>query len=226
MVNEAIVQVPSHLQTIVVTDNTIEKLTLNSDIINSVEIISASPTEFDRISSQKTPQQVLAVIDQGFINDQNRVLSCDLILALDRIQDPGNLGTIIRLANWFGASQIYCSPDTVDCFNAKVVQASMGAILRVSIKYEKLPERLALLRDQLNYTIYGTSLAGNNVYEIKLKMPAVVVLGNESSGVSEALLNLSDNNLFIPEFSMQPSKSESLNVSIAAAIICSEFRRR
>jgi TrmH family RNA methyltransferase len=147
-----------------------------------------------------------------------------LILVLDTIRDPGKLGTIIRLADWFGIGNIFCSDETVECFNPKVVQATMGAILRVNIHYTSLKELLLNLRSA-GYTIYGSTLNGENIYTKRLKTPAAIILGNETRGISPDLIPMIEECILIPNFSTSVNRSESLNVSIAAAIICSEFSR-
>ena len=149
----------------------------------------------------------------------------NLILVLDQIQDPGNLGTIIRLASWFGIEYIVCSPDTVDCYNPKVVQATMGAIAHVKVLYTDLSLFLneSILKGR---TIYGTFLDGDNIYGSELKENGIIILGNEGNGISKEIEKIVTNRLFIPSYQSSARNVESLNVSIAAAIVCSEFRRK
>jgi TrmH family RNA methyltransferase len=144
-------------------------------------------------------------------------------LALDRVQNPGNLGTIIRLADWFGISDIICSEDTADCFNPKVVQATMGAILRVHVHYINLA---AWLKNQHDTKIYGTFLEGENIYSAQLDKSGVIVMGNEGQGISAEVAATVSHKLLIPPYPADRSGSESLNVAVATAVICSEFRRR
>ncbi len=147
-----------------------------------------------------------------------------LLLALDGVQDPGNLGTIIRIADWFGIKQIVCSKDTADAYNPKTVQATMGSLVRINIIYvESLAEWLGSLPE--GTPIYGTLLDGENIYEQKLSQEGVIVMGNEGNGISEEVRKLVTHKLLIPSFS-DGDTAESLNVAIATAITCSEFRRQ
>jgi TrmH family RNA methyltransferase len=147
----------------------------------------------------------------------------NLVLALDRVQNPGNLGTIIRLADWFGISDIVCSEDTADCFNPKVVQATMGAILRVRVHYTNLAKWLG---EQRGVKVYGTFLEGENIYSMALDKNGVIVMGNEGQGVSSEVAAKVSHKLLIPPYPADRCGSESLNVAVATAVICSEFRRR
>lgn len=147
-----------------------------------------------------------------------------LTLALDDIQNPGNLGTIIRLADWFGIEEIYCSEKCADIYNPKVVQATMGSLGHVNVYYTNLKKLLQTLPE--NYPIYGTFLEGDNIYEQKLTKNGVVIMGNEGHGISDDIKNLVNAKLFIPNYPHDRQLGESLNVAIATAIICSEFRRR
>lgn len=146
----------------------------------------------------------------------------NLILALDRIQDPGNMGTILRTADWMGIDTIVASTDTVDIFNPKTVQASMGAIARVKVVYTSLPDFLSGLGDM---PVYGTFLDGDNIYRAPLSRGGVVVMGNEGSGISESVERLINRRLFIPPWG-DSCVSESLNVGSATAIVLSQFRQR
>ena len=148
-----------------------------------------------------------------------------LSLALDGVQNPGNLGTIIRLADWFGISDIYCSADTADCYNPKVVQATMGAILRVKVHYLQLADFLK--KTAANKTpVYGTMLDGVNIYQSELTPAGVIVMGNEGKGVSDECARSFTHRLLIPSYPPERQGSESLNVAMATGIVCSEFRRR
>ena len=148
----------------------------------------------------------------------------ELSLALDGVQDPGNLGTIIRIADWFGIKHIFCSMDTADCWNPKVVQATMGSIARVTMHYLDLGRLIDLLPK--SYPIYGTLLDGNDIYAEKLSAAGLIVMGNEGNGISAAIRERINRRLLIPNFSTEATHAESLNVAIATAIVCSEFRRR
>ena len=146
-----------------------------------------------------------------------------LVLALDGVQDPGNLGTIIRLADWFGVSQIICSTDCVDVYNPKVVQATMGAVFRMPVRYVDLPE---FLKKTNGCVTFAADMAGENVYEAELPQNAVLVMGNEGNGISDEVAQLVNRTIHIPSFNTTGKTSESLNVAVATAILCSEFKRR
>lgn len=148
----------------------------------------------------------------------------ELALALDGVQDPGNLGTIIRVADWFGVERIFCSMDTADCWNPKVVQATMGSIARVKMYYLNLNELINSL--PTGYPIYGTLLDGEDIYEEKLSANGLIVMGNEGNGISAAIRQWVNRKLLIPNFSVGTTRAESLNVAIATAVVCSEFKRR
>lgn len=148
----------------------------------------------------------------------------DLYLALDGVQDPGNLGTIIRIADWFGIRTIYCSMDTADCWNPKVVQATMGSLARVHIYYTDLVRLLANL--DADYPIYGTLLDGNDLYASDLSNHGIIIMGNEGNGISPAISERITHRLLIPSYPKGVPTAESLNVAIATAITCAEFRRR
>ena len=186
---------------------------------HSIQIVSQD--ELCKISFLQHPQQVLGVFR---IPSQNSKLPSPdgrLSLALDGIQDPGNLGTIIRIAVWFGISTIYCSEDTADAWNPKVVQATMGSIARVNIVYTSLQEII----QQASVPVYGTLLDGNDIYQQPLSKEGIIVMGNEGNGISPEIRQMITRKLLIPSFH-QGDTAESLNVAIATAITCSEFRRR
>ncbi len=179
--------------------------------------------ELQRISFLQHPQEILAVFHiptQMSITPNNESLA----LALDGVQDPGNLGTIIRIADWFGISTLYCSPDTVDVYNPKVVQATMGSLAHVPIIYGDL----STLFDSLpsDYPIYGTLLDGNDIYQQELTPYGIIIMGNEGNGISHNVRRMVNRKLLIPNFNNNNETAESLNVAIATAITCSEFRRR
>lgn len=180
-----------------------------------------SESELSRISALTSPNQVLGVFEIPETKLNKESLKDKLILALDDIRDPGNLGTIIRIADWFGVETIICSENSVDLFNPKVVQATMGSIARVKVYYEELEGVLKELGRSM--PVYGSSMAGQNIYEQELSFNGVILIGNESQGVSENLLKLASQKIAIPRFS---EGAESLNAAVATAIICSEFRRR
>ncbi len=145
----------------------------------------------------------------------------DLTLMLDGIQDPGNLGTIIRIADWFGIRQVICSPDTADAYSPKVVQATMGSIARVTLSYQPLQPLLESL--PTNFPVYGTLLDGNNIYRQQLTNHGIIIMGNEGNGISAPIRQLITHRILIPSFGN--AGAESLNVAVATAITCSEFRR-
>ncbi len=196
---------------------------LSAHEVKATEIIEVSETEIKSISAQKTPQPVVAIFEQPAFEIDYKEIENGLTLALDTVQDPGNLGTIIRLADWFGIRNIICSVGTADVFNPKTVQATMGAVGRVKIHYVDLPKFLSSIKD--NIPVFGTFLDGENVYQKQLPKKGIVVMGNEGNGISSEVSKLITERLLIPNFSVGKETSESLNVAIATAIICSEFRR-
>ncbi|WP_424036808.1 RNA methyltransferase, partial [Prevotella histicola] len=147
-----------------------------------------------------------------------------LVLALDGVQDPGNLGTIIRIADWFGIEDILCSHDTVDCWNPKVVQATMGSIARIKLHYTDLIKMVDDLPS--DYPVYATLLDGNNIYDQPLSHYGMIIMGNEGNGISPELRKRINRKLFIPNYPQERETAESLNVAIATSIVCAEFRRR
>lgn len=189
------------------------------------ETVCVSEEELQRISFLQTPQQVLAVFDiPECPKDATFNAGHGLALALDGVQNPGNLGTIIRIADWFGIEDIYCSHDTADAYNPKVVQATMGSIARVNMIYTDLESLLSSLPHDI--PVYGTLLDGNDIYSSSLTENGIIVMGNEGNGISERIRKLVNKRLLIPNFSSSADRAESLNVAIATAITCSEFRRR
>lgn len=179
--------------------------------------------ELRRISFLQHPQQVLALFPLPSVNSLPSSVNSELSLALDGVQDPGNLGTIIRIADWFGISTIICSEDTVDAWNPKVVQATMGSIARVNIIYINLSDFLDSL--PADFPVYGTFLDGENIYTQELTHEGLIIMGNEGNGISDAVRAKVNRRLLIPDFH-QGETADSLNVAIATAITCSEFRRR
>jgi RNA methyltransferase, TrmH family len=188
----------------------------------AVEIAEASREEIRKASLLKNPQEVLAVFEIPNHRLHPEQLKGNLCLVLDNIQDPGNLGTILRIADWFGIYDIICSIGTVDAFQPKTVQATMGAIGRIRIYYTEL----AYFLKSVDMPVYGTFLKGDVLYESPLTQEGFIVMGNEGNGVSDAVAALVTYKLYIPDYPMGKAGSESLNVSVATAIVCSEFRRR
>lgn len=187
------------------------------------EIIEVNKPEIDRVSSQKSPQQAIAVFSQPKFELVQPDPRQQLILALDGIQDPGNMGTIIRLADWYGIENIVCSVDTVDVYNPKVVQATMGALARVKVHYTQLD---VWLGDQDGIPVYGTFLEGRNIYDSQISENGIIVMGNEGNGIRPEIERLVTSKLYIPNYPAGRITTESLNVGVATAIVCSEFRRR
>lgn len=197
-------------------------LTENKDLTKGIQCHEVSQIELEKISNLTTPDKVLTVLKQRE-NSQPKDVSKELTLVLDRIKNPGNLGTIIRLALWFGVKNIICSNQTVDHYNPKVIQASMGAIFYANICYCNIEEFFNGLPQKLD--IYATVVKdGKNIYEKRLNPHGIVVIGNESCGVSEEILQKVNHKITIPSFGNK-NEVESLNVSMATAIILSEFRR-
>jgi TrmH family RNA methyltransferase len=189
------------------------------------EVIECSQEELKKASLLKTPQQAMAVVEIPTHKLTTAQLADEFSLALDFVQDPGNLGTIIRIADWFGIKQVLCSENSVDCYNPKVIQASMGAIFRVQVHYLDL-EKLANEAHQSHLPVYGTFLEGENIYTSNLSSHGILVMGNEGNGISPALATKIRHKIHIPSFAGGTKGSESLNVATATAICCSEFKRR
>ena len=193
------------------------------------EVIEVTDEELKKVSFLQHPQQVLAVFrqDQATAIDSfgfSGIDTTELSLALDGVQDPGNLGTIIRIADWFGITHIYCSQDTADVYNPKVVQATMCSIARVKVEYGNL---LGLVESlSADVPVYGTLLDGENIYQQPLENRGLIVMGNEGKGISPALAQKVNRRLLIPNFPEGRPTADSLNVAIATAITCAEFRRQ
>ena len=202
-----------------------EWLSANKSVLHSIPYIEATNEALQSISTLTTAQSVICVVEIPNHKPDIENLSNQLILALDKIQDPGNMGTIIRLANWFGITQILCSSDCVDVYNPKVVQSAMGALCKTDLYSCDLETALETYKKNHTTPIYGAFLEGENIYEMKLTSQGVIVLGNEGNGISETIEKLITTKITIPSFNNN-SVIESLNVSTAAAIICSEFRRQ
>ncbi len=188
------------------------------------EIDTVSPDELRRVSFLQHPQEVLAVFRKPeVVTVSSKIAGERLCLALDGVQDPGNVGTIIRIADWFGITDIFCSVDTADAYGPKVVQATMGALARVHIYNVDLKE---LMAQNPAVPVYGTFLDGTDIYETPLEQRGIIVMGSEGGGISEAVASGVSKRLYVPSFPAGRATSESLNVAVATAIVCSEFRRR
>lgn len=213
----------------------IEELCRSFELVLRVNSSNASATEIAQMSGLRTPQGEIAVFKKRAPEEANAVpYSEQLVLALDDIQDPGNLGTIIRTCDWYGIEDIYCSLHTADCYNPKVVQATMGALARVRVHYVDLPQWLAESpcgreSEAPSSPIYGTLLDGRNMYKeeaIPNKAQGIIIMGNEGNGISDSVRSFITHPLYIPSYKRSGCEVvESLNVSIATAIILAEFRR-
>ncbi len=192
--------------------------------LNGVQIDFVTADDLRKVSSLEAPQQVLAVLKQPVWQLDSNIASKELCLALDEVQNPGNLGTIIRLAAWFGIEHLFCSKGCADVYNSKTVQATMGGLAHVKVHYVDLVEIIGNLPD--GTPVYGTFLDGDNLYGKQLEQRGLIVMGNEGRGVSKEVENLVTEKLFIPNYPAERESTESLNVAIATAIVCAEFRRR
>lgn len=198
-----------------------ELITYKSDL--KIEIIDKE--ELARISFLKTTPDIVAVLLTPKYELDWDEIQHGLSLVLDEIQDPGNLGTIVRLADWFGIRNIICSEACADLYNPKVIQSTMGAFARVKVHYVALPVFLHEAK-QLNIPVYGTFMEGENLYQCALTVNGLIVMGNEGNGISENTATYVSRKLNIPSYPPGVVTSESLNVAIATSVICSEFRRR
>jgi len=184
-----------------------------------LEIIAINPDELQKISTLQTPNQVLAIVKTPTEFSWKIDFSADLSLYLDGIQDPGNLGTILRIADWFGVLQVFLSPDCVEVYNPKVIQATMGSFLRVKTAVVELPELKAQIPE---LQTYGALLDGENVFSIQPKAPALLIIGNEGKGIREEYISLIDQAISIPRHT--EGGAESLNAAVATGIICAAMR--
>ncbi|AUC22031.1 RNA methyltransferase [Polaribacter sejongensis] len=198
------------LETLFCTDD------FSSDVLEE-KIVRVSEADLKKISNLKTPNKALGIFK---IPDEKPNSNNGLTVALDAINDPGNLGTIIRLCDWFGVAELICSKDTVDCYNQKVVQASMGSLTRISIRYVDLTEYLS----ETQKPTFIADMDGKNVYKTSLPKEGVLIMGNEANGVSDTIKKLITHKISIPRFG-DIQETESLNVATATAILLSEFKR-
>lgn len=210
-------------ETVYALDSWIENLAPEICASLGNRLIRISEKELERISSLKQPNKVLAVVNIPPKKTEDIVMK-DLILAFEDISDPGNLGSIIRIADWFGIRQIICSVHSVDCYNPKTIQATMGSVFRVLVFYTDLKEWIK--HHASKASIYSTHLNGKSVYTTEKKTPAVLIFGNESRGVSDELNALTHHQIAIPPFNKtEEHGAESLNIAMSAAIFCNEWRR-
>lgn len=191
--------------------------TYDFSVNEEINVVKVSESELKKISNLKTPNKVVGLF---YIPEQVLPSANTFTLALDDVNDPGNLGTIIRLCDWFGVEQLVCSKNTVDCYNAKVVQASMGSLTRISVKYVDLVTFLS----KAELPVFTADMKGENIYNTNLPKEAILVMGNEANGISNAVRELISNQLTIPRFG-KIQETESLNVATATAIMLSEFKR-
>lgn len=203
--------------------------TLPLHILAKVEnVVEVGQQDLERLSLLKTPRAVLAVFSIPQYVHQNDLASLrhfagqDLCLALDGVQDPGNVGTIVRAADWFGIEHIFASFDTADVYAPKVVQATMGAVGRVKVHYISLPDLLAGIEPDV--PVYGTFLDGKSIFSQTLEPKGIIVMGNEGNGICDTVAQFTTHRLHIPHYPPNRSTSESLNVAVATAIVCSAFR--
>lgn len=210
----------------------VEELYATSDFLlqnqSSVQhaklVVEVGKEAIRKASLLQNPQNSLAICRLPAEKETPKYLNDNLSIYLDEIQDPGNLGTIIRLCDWFGVDQLFCSPDSADAFNPKTIQASMGSFCRVQLVVVGFNELAEIA--QLSHTpIYGAYLEGNNIYSETLPTKALMVVGNEGNGINALWESKIDRKIYIPSFSANAQNAESLNVSMATAIICSEFKR-
>lgn len=197
---------------------------LPTSLKKKFEISAVNEKDLERISHLKTPNKAIALAK---LPDEQlpQCLPQGLSIALENVQDPGNLGTIIRTSAWFGIKNVFCSSETVDVFNPKVIQSTMGAVFKVNVHYCNLYD-LAQSAKECRINLFGTKLDGINMYDTDLPTNAIIFMGNESKGMSYGLSALMDKNIKIPSYAPPSSDMESLNVSIATAIVCAEFKRR
>ena len=224
-------------------DKCVEELQKGFELVSLYrEGENASRVEIEQMSGLQTPQGTIAVFRKPILPlapSLEERAGGEVLLALDGVQNPGNLGTIIRTCDWFGVHDIVCSRDTADCFNPKVVQATMGALTRVRVHYTDLAEWLASSNSPIKGerpAIYGTLLEGEDMYEVfsqthlpplkgGLRGASIIIMGNEGNGISEEVRRLVTHPIRIPSYPKDAETSESLNVAIATAIVLAEFRR-
>ena len=188
-----------------------------------------SPKQLERISNLKTPNRVLAVVRKPACELQDMKFDNDIVLMLDKLQDPGNLGTIIRTADWFGIRHIICSPDTADIYNPKVIQATMGSFIRLKVHYASLPDILKDLPE--GFPVYGAFLEGTNLFKTRISMPGILIIGNESQGISMEVASFVNRKVMIPPGATNSdtnskARAESLNAAMAAGIMMAYFRQQ
>jgi len=192
--------------------------------VRASRIECVSPELLKQASLMQAPQDVIGIFRIPQTNPDLSIATRNLVLALDTVQDPGNLGTIVRIADWFGIKDIFCSQGTADLYNPKAVQATMGAMARVRVHYIDLDRELARMAGKV--PVYGTFLDGKDMYDCSLGNHGIIIMGNEGNGISDSTARFVSDRLFIPNWPLGAPTSESLNVAVATSVICAEFRRR
>jgi len=212
---------PFNLQWLFARESWIEKFERK---LQDVEVQTVSGKEMEKMSHLKNASEVLAVFKLPEFPDFNAAKIDDYVLALDDIKDPGNMGTIIRTADWFGIDNIICTHETVDAYNPKVIQASMGSLARVRVHYLNLQEVLSEM--PVDMDVYGAFLHGDPVSSVEKNGRGVILIGSEAHGISKDYLSLITHKVTIPSFAKGKSGAESLNAAIATSILCYEFKRK
>lgn len=222
VVGDIMARHPNNLRMLVATESW---MNANKDNCGNTdcEVIIADSRELSNASFLCHPQHVIGVFEKLDTKQSKDCCRQDLTLVLDGVQDPGNMGTIVRIADWFGIENIVCSHDTVDIYNPKVVQATMGSIARVNVAYTQLEDFFCSLPKST--PVYGTLLDGENMYASKLSADGVIIMGNEGKGISHECRKYITHALRIPNYPKNRETAESLNVAVATAVVCAEFRR-
>ena len=203
----------------------IRKIFALEEVFEGPEVETVTTRDMERLSLLKTANNSLALVEIPHRDFRIDDLDGRLSIALDEVRNPGNLGTIIRLADWFGVEHIICSQDTADVFSPKTVQATMGALVHVKVHYTDLHDYLKKQAEQ-QIPLYGTFLDGENMYAKELSETGIIIMGNEGNGIRPEIETLVNEKLYIPNYPQDRETSESLNVAIATAVVCAEFRRR
>lgn len=224
------------VEELLASDFTVQTLVATTDYLSLLnpallgragEVLEAKSSDMERISALTTPQDVMAVAEIPATELDIQTLKGKLTIVLDDVRDPGNFGTIVRIAHWFGVEQIICSLNSVDPFNPKVVQAAMGSLFRVRVHSIGLEGMLSQLKAEMELPVYATLMEGENILEAPLTQEGLIIFGNESMGIRTSLQALSTRKITIPSFeAMRGNRPESLNVGVSAAIVMNEFRRR
>lgn len=210
------------IKLLIVTEQFLNRFPITQN--DAERIIETDAKEIKKVSFLQHPQNSLAVCEIPKKPDFPNSLPEGLSIYLDGVQDPGNMGTIVRICDWYGIQHVFCSPDSVDLYNPKVIQASMGSFNRIKL-HECDFDELGILAQKSEAPVFGAFMNGDNIYQKQLPKHAVLVMGNEGNGIRPAVEKQITNKLCIPNFSKNEIKAESLNVSVATAILCSEFKR-